>query len=1099
MIRSALPDFIQAPFRRPPVPLILAACVALASWAYGPIFDRSDVIIDLSDGLLIAALLVTPSAQWLGLAVAFCVGRVAGLSLTGDDDMAALLIADALGVAAAVAATRALNQDEPESGPLSPASMSPAPMTPAGLARLLAATCLAGPAAAGLALIALRTDFVAEQTISLALGNFVVVPSLMLQGAQEGRPARIALVLGGTIAVALLVFHQASYPLLFLIPPVLSYATATLGARWAGIAIAAVALLAGRSIRHGLGPLSLTHSDDPAARVYMCQMFVLTCQALVLAVALAAARRAEGIAALRRERRELSLSEARNRLLLGQVRDEALYLMDNDGNVVSWNPGAERLKAYTAGEVIGRSFEMFFTPEERAAGLPAQALAAAREQGSFATQCWHLHKNGARLRVDMRIEAVRDADGAIDGFVKITRDITDRQAELEQRRIMIEAAPNGMLIVDEAGRIALANARVEEIFGYPPGTLVGEPVEVLVPEARQRAHATYRTEFARDPSQQRGMSPERQFPGRRRDGGEIMLEVLLSPVRTPRGHSFVVSLVDVTEREQRAAARREEERREQIAIAASNERLERLSRHLARARDRAELANRAKSRFLTGMTHELRTPLNGILGYAQLLLLEGELSESQAGQVEAMMKSGRHLLELINSVLDLAQIEADKVDLQPEPIDVAELAQSCLEVCRPGALSKGLDMALELPATPLPAAQGDRIRLRQVLINLLGNAVKFTQQGEVRLRVSAQDEATMLRFEVADTGPGVPPAQRDLLFKEFERLSAGASGAIEGAGLGLSIAMHLVIRMGGRIGYDDNPGGGSIFWLDMPVAVDDPAEAAAAAEPAAPGPAARLRVLVVDDVETNRVIAARFLELAGFTVICAGHGAEAVRLAGSQCFDIVLMDVRMPGMDGLEATRRIRALPPPHGAVPIVALTAQAFADDVARCSAAGMNGHISKPFEQATLVAMVQRAASSSLPPPKPVPSAPPPATTAAPVLDEGVLAATAALFKPGDLERHLQQVLDRVRGLAEALADPATEEPEALADMAHRVAGSAGMLGLRRLSTTCIEFERAVLDGSQATAPAATRLRVVIDESLPALEKAGRAALEPAGEGSN
>ena len=435
----------------------------------------------------------------------------------------------------------------------------------------------------------------------------------------------------------------------------------------------------------------------------------------------------------------------------------------------------------------------------------------------------------------------------------------------------------------------------------------------------------------------------------------------MNPVQTPRGRIVVASLADVSERLQREAQLRAAEARERAAIQASNDQLEKLSRHLAKARDRAEHASQAKSHFLTGITHELRTPLNGILGYAQLLRLEGGLSPAQLERVETMLECGRHLLGMISAVLDLAQIEAGQLDLRPIDIDLPQLARACLEVVMPPAKAKGLAVYLAPVPDRLPHLVADATRLRQVLVNLLGNAVKFTASGAVELRLRRLPDEQKVRLEVRDTGPGISASQRAHLFSEFQRLEAANVAATEGNGLGLAITARLVREMGGQIGHDDNPDGGSVFWVELPAAAEAVADEAASGPLSAPSPEPRsaLRVLVVDDMAINREIAAGFLGFAGHHVVGADSGAAAVELASTEDFDLILMDVLMPGMDGLEATRRIRALAPPRGLVPIVALSAQSFAEQIEKCLQAGMTEHISKPFEQANLVAVVERVAA--------------------------------------------------------------------------------------------------------------------------------------------
>jgi signal transduction histidine kinase/ActR/RegA family two-component response regulator len=401
----------------------------------------------------------------------------------------------------------------------------------------------------------------------------------------------------------------------------------------------------------------------------------------------------------------------------------------------------------------------------------------------------------------------------------------------------------------------------------------------------------------------------------------------------------------------------------------ANAELSKLAYDLAQARQLADQASLAKTRFLAGMSHELRTPLNGILGYAQLMQMDSDLTPGQSRQVSAMLDAGQHLLEMISGVLDLSAIESGSVTLQPALVDVPTLVQACATIVRPTAEARKLRLEVAIAPDAPRCISTDPARLRQVLLNLLGNAVKFTLHGGVTLRLTATANRAGLRFEVADTGPGIPRAKIHRLFGEFDRLDSGSAGQMEGAGLGLSIARRLADLMGGQLGHLDNPGGGSIFWLEVPL--ESPGLAAPIVNPAlappppgaAPTAAASTAplILVVDDVAMSRDIAASFVRTAGYRTVCAAGGAEAVTAAAAGSLAMVLMDVCMPDMDGLEATRRIRALEGARGQVPIVAVTSQNGPSHVAACLEAGMQDHVAKPFTLDSLLAAVRRRMSAA------------------------------------------------------------------------------------------------------------------------------------------
>jgi signal transduction histidine kinase/DNA-binding response OmpR family regulator len=489
---------------------------------------------------------------------------------------------------------------------------------------------------------------------------------------------------------------------------------------------------------------------------------------------------------------------------------------------------------------------------------------------------------------------------------------------------------------------------------------------------------------------------------------------------------------------------------------------------MERASEAAEQANHAKSRFLAAVTHELRTPLHGILGYAELLILEGGLTSAQSHRLQAMISAGQYLLRMINTVLDVSQIEAGQVELFPVEIELPALIRDCLVVIRPSAEAKGITLAPP-PVAPIRLF-ADATRLQQVLINLLGNAVKFTPTGTVEVRMWQMGTEESVHLEVADTGPGIRAKHRDKLFQTFERLNAQAVSAIEGAGLGLALAAQLVHLMGGQIGYGDNPGGGSVFWVELPCGGVAGAEANAAAT-RAPVSTTHLRVLVADDDSMNRSIATGFLTGGGHEVVCVDGGAAAVEAAGTEHFDVILMDVRMPGMDGLEATRRIRVLPAPRGNVPVVALTAQAFTDQVEACRKAGMNTHISKPFTQVALLAavaaIVSAKGSGTSDPISPAP-APFGASPGALVFDPAAFKNTTACLPSRDVGEHLRTLIGRAEAMLGDLHLPDTlGRARELAAAAHKLAGGAAMLGFLSLADVGRRFEHAAnRDGVNADA---------------------------------
>jgi CheY-like chemotaxis protein len=449
---------------------------------------------------------------------------------------------------------------------------------------------------------------------------------------------------------------------------------------------------------------------------------------------------------------------------------------------------------------------------------------------------------------------------------------------------------------------------------------------------------------------------------------------------------------------------------------------------------------------------------------------------------------------MINCVLDISQIEADRLDLHPCPMDPRTSALACLDLVRHAGETKGLELRFAVAPDVPRQILADPTRLRQVLLNLLGNAVKFTASGSVGLSLETAMDGARLLVSVTDTGPGVSAGFRGRLFQDFDRLGADAEGVVEGAGLGLALSSRLAALMGGSLVHGDNPGGGSVFWLDMPltVAEEPPSQPA---EPGAVRPSERsLRLLVVDDVDMNRNIAKAFLRGGGHQAVCVGSGAEAVAEAAGGGYDAILMDVRMPGMDGLEATRRIRALPGPFGLVPVIAVTAQVFAEQIDDCRRAGMDSHLGKPFSQAALLEAVALAApvegrgvspASDAPADK-VDGAPPPAAEipGEPVFDREAFGRTVAFLAPDAVARHLQSLAAQGDDILHCLRGPPAMAASAcgdLVDAAHTLGGSAGMFGFRRLLSCARTYEAAAEEDSPETMAALCALGAAIDASLP------------------
>lgn len=513
-------------------------------------------------------------------------------------------------------------------------------------------------------------------------------------------------------------------------------------------------------------------------------------------------------------------------------------------------------------------------------------------------------------------------------------------ASRQTLQVALENISQGIIMVDAQGRIATMNRRAQELLSLPQSLIATSPtLRDLVDwqdATREFGSGENWQEGFRAARDAGGIAPTDGLYERTRQNGTVL------EVRTQNlaGGGAVRTFTDITERKRTEAA-------------------------LAEARDAAEAASRARTEFLAVMSHEIRTPLNGILGVTGLLL-DTPLSDAAREYVRIIRDSGDHLLQLINDILDFSKLEAGKLEFEEVPFDLHALVRGTLEMMQSAARTKGLDTSVRIGADAPVSVIGDPGRLRQVLINLIGNAIKFTESGGVTVRLDSarpHAEGTLrIAMEVIDSGIGIPDDKRHRLFSRFSQVDSSISRQFGGSGLGLAICKRLVEQMGGAIGVESVPGQGSIFRFEVDLR-PAPREAVAseAATPAITSP--RCRVLVVEDNNTNRLVVTRMLERLGHRVDSVGNGLEALSALRTVPYDIVLMDMMMPEMDGLTATTAIRTLPAPACDVPVIGLTANVLASDQDACREAGMNAFLTKPVTADQLSRAIARELALAAP----------------------------------------------------------------------------------------------------------------------------------------
>ena len=517
--------------------------------------------------------------------------------------------------------------------------------------------------------------------------------------------------------------------------------------------------------------------------------------------------------------------------------------------------------------------------------------------------------------------------------------ISDMRARLRRNEIfyrsMCETAHDAIIIAGPGGKIEYANPAVNVVFGRAPETLLGSAITALLAEKTPATHAKeFRHYLEGGQANRHWDAVELMFT--HGDGSEFPAEVSVDEMKVDDRRACLLFVRNISARKQTEQA-------------------------LVDARVSAEAANRAKTQFLANMTHEIRTPMNGIIGMAEILQQE-PLGGAASGYVNKIHRSGRALLGVVNDVLDFSKIEQGQLNVEREVFDLPRVIQDVYDLYVESARAKNIELHWDVARTLPPFVFGDPSRMRQMLSNLVANAVKFTERGRIELHAAAEGP-DRVRIEIRDTGIGIPLDKQNLIFEAFAQVDGSATRRFGGAGLGLTITRQIIKLMGGEIGVDSEPGKGSRFWFVVPLpratqrSLGDTGKMAAAKRASAQF--AGKRILLVEDDESNAEIAMVLLRRLGPNVTHAANGALAVAAYRESEFDMVIMDCQMPVMDGLEATRQIRAIEKqnPHPKrTPIAALTAHSFDGYRDECLAADMDDYMTKPVSSDDFLAVLNR-----------------------------------------------------------------------------------------------------------------------------------------------
>jgi PAS domain S-box-containing protein len=654
---------------------------------------------------------------------------------------------------------------------------------------------------------------------------------------------------------------------------------------------------------------------------------------------------------------EIGLDTKELAVLIDAIEDYAIFLLSPEGEIRSWNSGASRTMGYAADEIIGDHFSRFYLPNDLAARKPQRELEIAAREGRIEDEGWRVRKDGSRFWANTIITPLRNENGRVTGYAKITRDLTIprlaeeqlRQSEEVFRLLVASVQDYAIFLLDPEGRVATWNAGAQRIKGYAPGDIIGRHFSAFYPEEDVLSGKPARElEIA-----QRDGSVEDEGWRIRKDGSRFWANVVITAVfderRKLRGFAKVTR--DMTERKRSEETQRSLYEQREARFLAEEER-----RHAEASYRAAQEANRAKDEFLMTLSHELRTPLTSILGWARLLPTMRPQDEGFSEAIAAIGRSAQLQARLIDDVLDVSRIVSGKLRLSVENVDVLRLLTAAVDAVRPSADAKHITMATSF-APQLGMIVADATRLQQILWNLLSNAVKFTPK-DGRVDVTARRTSSHVQIAVADSGDGIDVSFLPHVFEPFRQAENPSTRVHGGLGLGLSIVRYLAEAHGGTVAAESlGRGQGATFSVTLPIGAlkfERPpltvVPGPSAAEPI-PKRLSGASILLVDDDREGRMVVRALLRQAGASIIDVESAALALEELAKQLPDLVITDIAMPHVGGYSLARDIRAQTPD---LKIVALTA--FPAGRSGGHDAIFDAFITKPVEPSELVDAIAR-----------------------------------------------------------------------------------------------------------------------------------------------